>query len=103
LFKNGRNKLSFTEELKNQKILVALNLRFCLIIANLLTIFGMYEIDTNPKVSLEIASFKVSINISNILIFSVDMSINSSPFFFIHYWHLFHGCLSKDYIYIELF
>jgi hypothetical protein len=70
--------LSFTEELKNQKIVIALNLCFCLIIANLLIIFGMDETDINPKVSLEVASFKVSINIS--YIFSVDMSINISPF-----------------------
>jgi hypothetical protein len=78
LYKKSRNKLSFTKELKNHKIVITLNLCFCLIIANLLIIFGMDEIDTNPKVSLEIASFKVSINIS--YIFSVDMSINISPF-----------------------
>jgi hypothetical protein len=32
LFKNSRNKLSFTEELKNQKIVITLNIYFCFII-----------------------------------------------------------------------
>ncbi len=51
LFKQNRKKLStITEQLIRKRNKITFNLSVCLLIADLLIIFGMNKIDINPKV-----------------------------------------------------
>jgi hypothetical protein len=47
---NGKNKLRLIEKLKDKRNLITFNLCICLIVANFLVIFGMDNIEIEPKV-----------------------------------------------------
>jgi Kef-type K+ transport system membrane component KefB len=50
LLPNERNKLASIEKLKDKSNLIIFNLCICLIVANLLVIFGMDNIEFEPQV-----------------------------------------------------
>jgi hypothetical protein len=50
LLPNRKNKLRLIKKLKDKKNLITLNICICLIVANLLIIFGMDNIELEPKV-----------------------------------------------------
>jgi hypothetical protein len=50
LLPNEKNKLTLIEKLKDKRNLITFNLCICLIVANLLVIFGMDNIEVEPQV-----------------------------------------------------
>jgi uncharacterized membrane protein len=103
LFIQNKNKLwTITDDLMKKRNKITFNLSVCLMIANLLIIFGMNKTDIEPKVqkyyefckslAFEIISKYLNLSFSGCADYSLD-------YYSIHCYHRFFGCLLRAFTY----
>jgi hypothetical protein len=96
--------LTTTDESMSKQNKITFNLSVCLLIADLLIIFGMNKTDIEPKVQkyyefckslvFEIISKYLNLSFSGCADYSLD-------FYSIHCWHHLFGCLLRAFTYTK--